>query len=93
MRAQRFGHSDKLKERAARFGETLGISQLTKEDGLKKRAERFQTNLDNCVNNKTVDNETLKKRAQRFGIVSEKAKKMEIEEKLSKRQKRFNILT
>nr|CAD7435276.1 unnamed protein product [Timema monikensis] len=76
MRAQKFGVSlsvDAKKEaRAARFGiQSSSISSTngsTSVDTLKKRAERFGTSVSSVLT-KVDDEEKLKKRQQRFGLV------------------------
>ncbi|XP_061075651.1 SAP domain-containing ribonucleoprotein-like isoform X6 [Conger conger] len=82
-RAERFnltGGDNKMAARAARFG--LPVVSPTSTQGTSANSKP------------AVDVDTLKKRAQRFGMnVSSVSKKVEDDEKLKKRKERFGILT
>ena len=88
--------AEKLQRRAEKFG--------TKNDELKKaeRAERFGVVLSSSstsvsakeikANDVNVDPETLKRRAERFGeVTNSKLAKIEDSEKKSERAKRFGV--
>ena len=85
---------DKKLSRSARFGSIDASSDLA----LQKRAERFGTgnsNNNKIQNNTSVDSDTLKKRADRFGISTEQATKSitkaENDEKKKSRAERFGL--
>lgn len=85
---------DRLELRAKKFA---GGIEAAPQDRLQARAARFGSTLttDKSVAAKpaavtsSVSLEVLKKRAERFGTVVPELKKVEIEEKLNKRQERF----
>lgn len=83
LRASKFGAQDKLLARAARFG-TQGSKEADKN--LPKSIKV----LGGSEAKVETDPEVLKKRAERFGtVVSDKLKKMDIDERLNKRKERF----
>ncbi|XP_035242966.1 SAP domain-containing ribonucleoprotein isoform X1 [Anguilla anguilla] len=87
---------EKMKKRAERFNLASGDNKMA------ARAARFGLPVvppasaqgASADSKPAVDVDTLKKRAQRFGMnVSSISKKVEDEEKLKKRKERFGILT
>jgi SAP domain-containing ribonucleoprotein len=92
--------TDRAASRAARFG--LPTQEVVEEKKA-ARAARFGIPITASSDGAaasikiggapTVDMETLKKRAERFGQVSSKTmKQMELEEKIKKRQERFGVV-
>lgn len=99
LRAVRFGDSDQIhlqtsstevmKKRAERFGLTKDINSSS--DVLKKRAERFGTSASDVSDKNSSD--ILKRRAERFGTsATDASEKVELDEKIKKRQQRFGIV-
>lgn len=80
--------AERAAARAARFGATLDVASDVKKQS---RAERFGLkNAAKIGGAPTVDLDTLKKRAERFGqSSSDVIKKAEMDEKIRKRQERF----
>jgi hypothetical protein len=84
--------SERVAARASRFGAITAPSDVKKAAG---RAERFGVkDASNKIGDSpTVDLDTLKKRAERFGQSSSTAiKKAEMDEKIRKRQERFGMV-
>lgn len=83
--------AERAAARAARFGASVDVASDTKKQA---RAERFGTGSSKIGAAPSVDLDTLKKRAERFGQSSATVmKKAELDEKLKKRQERFGVVT
>jgi len=84
--------AERAAARAARFGASVDVASDTKKQA---RAERFGTGGSTKIGAApSVDLDTLKKRAERFGQSSATVmKKAELDEKLKKRQERFGVVT
>ncbi|KAG5681042.1 hypothetical protein PVAND_010508 [Polypedilum vanderplanki] len=89
---------DRLEMRAKKFGAAVSASNTTNsilpsQDKLSARAARFglstSSNLNSTSNGNTASTDVLKKRAERFGAISNDVKKTEYEDKLLKRKERF----
>ncbi|XP_059097943.1 SAP domain-containing ribonucleoprotein-like isoform X2 [Tigriopus californicus] len=101
-RAERFGIKElsdttKKLDRANRFGlpvETPSASETTTTPGTTSAAaEKSPGKASKIGGAPTVDMDTLKKRAERFGQSTSKTlKEMEMDEKIKKRQERFGVV-
>lgn len=86
---------DRLEMRAKKFGgnSTISGSSLPSQSKLDARAARFGLSSSNTSSSNTItfnsSTDALKKRAERFGAISDTVKKTEYEEKLLKRKERF----
>lgn len=86
--------AERAAARAAKFGTSISAPPDVASDAKKQsRAERFGIKGGKIGDVPTVDLETLKKRAERFGQSSATAmKKAEMDEKIRKRQERFGVV-
>jgi len=85
--------AERAAARLAKFGGSVSASDVASEAKKLSRAERFGIKSGKIGDVPSVDLETLKKRAERFGQSSATAmKKAEMDEKIRKRQERFGVV-